>query len=117
MAREKSYEGIGVLLFGESVPGAEGVQEGGRDPLLLVEGDAVEKGKGEGALGEGFRDGKTRRGGAGSIEPGGLKVDGGKVTSSGDAGLGQCGLDAVAVCRLRQPNDVDEPADDAVWKG
>ena len=84
--------------------------------LLLCGGHAVEKGKCKGAPGDGFRDGEMGCGGAGLIEQCGLKVDGREVASGGDAALGEDGLDAVAVCRLRQPNDIDEPADCAVWK-
>jgi len=61
------------------------------------------------------------RGGAGMGRPGGLQMDGGEVAACSDPALGESGLDAVAICGLRQTDDVNKPAYGAVgqdegWK-
>ena len=85
--------------------------------MLLACSDAVEKGQGKGAAGDGFGNGKRGCGCAGTKTPGWLEMDGGKVASCGDATAGKGGLNAVAVNAFRKADYVDEPTDGAAGKG
>jgi len=97
-----------------SLPGVDCFPERCGDLFLLASGDAVEKGKGERAPGEGFCKGKCGGAGVGVAVPSRLQMDRGKVAAGGDAAPREGSMDPVAVNLFRQQDYVNEPTNGAV---